>query len=212
MTDVFPRRNLPEEAEQWGRAHDDRVVSLEQQVEILGQSLSGQNRNAASSIETLADQVRAVKEAQTAIQAQQASIVATQTFLSTQTVFDSRTTQVSYTGNPGGTVWFPHDGTYDCSLLVTTGAAGRLLMQLSTNVTAVGLTTLAAIDIVSVLSPDFPGAYSTYVTNASAGVSRISVANLSPNTTYTVRTRRGASGSASGTCFWGYPTLTVTRS
>lgn len=58
MTDVFPRRNLPEEAEQWGRAHDDRVISLEQQVGILSQSLSGQNRNSSSSIQTLADQVK----------------------------------------------------------------------------------------------------------------------------------------------------------
>lgn len=58
MTDVFPRRNLPEDAEQWGRAHDDRVVSLEKQIEALGQSLSGQNRNSASSIQTLATQVK----------------------------------------------------------------------------------------------------------------------------------------------------------
>ncbi len=58
MTDVFPRRNLPDEAEQWGRAHDDRVISLEQSVASLQQSLSGQNRNSASSIQTLSTQVK----------------------------------------------------------------------------------------------------------------------------------------------------------
>lgn len=58
MTDVFPRRNLPIEAEPWGRAHDERVIALEDGVTRLGQSLSGQNRNSASSIQTLADQVK----------------------------------------------------------------------------------------------------------------------------------------------------------
>lgn len=58
MSDVFPRRNLPEEAEPWGRAHDQRVLALEDGFTRLGQSLSGQNRNSASSIQTLADQVK----------------------------------------------------------------------------------------------------------------------------------------------------------
>lgn len=58
MTDVFPRRNLPEDAEQWGRAHDERVMSLESQIQVLSQSLSGQNRNSASSIQTLSNQVK----------------------------------------------------------------------------------------------------------------------------------------------------------
>lgn len=58
MTDVFPRRNLPEDAEPWGRAHDDRVIALEDGITRLGQSLQGQNRNSASSIQTLAEQVK----------------------------------------------------------------------------------------------------------------------------------------------------------
>lgn len=59
--DVFPRRNLPDGAEQWGRAHDDRVLGLERDVQSLGQSLSGQNRNTASSLASLADQIRTLE-------------------------------------------------------------------------------------------------------------------------------------------------------
>src|SRR5690554_6093585 len=41
MPNPFPRRNLPPEAEPWGREHDNRVGSLETQATILtGQSAS----------------------------------------------------------------------------------------------------------------------------------------------------------------------------
>lgn len=58
MTDVFPRRNLPGEAEQWGRAHDDRVIALETRLEALSATSSGQNRNTASSLSVLGGQFR----------------------------------------------------------------------------------------------------------------------------------------------------------
>lgn len=58
MNDVFPRRNLPDDAEPWGREHDNRVLSLENTVGTIKTSLLGQNRNNASSIQVLADQVR----------------------------------------------------------------------------------------------------------------------------------------------------------
>jgi hypothetical protein len=57
MNDVFPRRNLPDDAEPWGREHDNRVYALESSVSSLQASLQGQNRNNASSIQTLGDQV-----------------------------------------------------------------------------------------------------------------------------------------------------------
>lgn len=57
MVDVFPRRNLPPLAEQWGREVENRVVSSEGSIESLQQSLSGQNRNTASSLSVLARQV-----------------------------------------------------------------------------------------------------------------------------------------------------------
>lgn len=55
--DVFPRRNLPVPAEQWGREVERRVVSSEMGIEVLQQGLSGQNRNTASSLAVLSDQV-----------------------------------------------------------------------------------------------------------------------------------------------------------
>lgn len=58
MSDVFPRRNLPDEAEPWGREHDKRVLSLESNVESIQRGLQGQNRNTASSLSNLGDQIR----------------------------------------------------------------------------------------------------------------------------------------------------------
>lgn len=57
MNDVFPRRNLPDDAEPWGREHDRRVYALESGVSSLEAALQGQNRNNASSIQTLGEQV-----------------------------------------------------------------------------------------------------------------------------------------------------------
>lgn len=58
MTDVFPRRNLPDEAEPWGREHDKRVIALETGLDSLQKGLQGQNRNTASSLASLGDQIR----------------------------------------------------------------------------------------------------------------------------------------------------------
>ena len=60
MTDVFPRRNLPGESEQWGRAHDDRVIALEKQNTALRQSLNALNRSTASTLSNLANQLNAM--------------------------------------------------------------------------------------------------------------------------------------------------------
>lgn len=57
MTDVFPRRNLPDEAEEWGREVERRVYQGENATNSSDQSISGLNRNTASTLETLADQV-----------------------------------------------------------------------------------------------------------------------------------------------------------
>lgn len=61
--DVFPPMNLPDDgkgqsAVPWGRAVQDRVVTVEGRVESISQALGGQNRSTASSIQTLGDQVR----------------------------------------------------------------------------------------------------------------------------------------------------------
>lgn len=225
-TDVFPRRNLPGDADKWGRAHDERVVAVETAVQITGQEVQSLNRNTASSLAIQASQIKAVQAAQAAIEinqaeiraaqadivAAQSSIIATTNFLSTQTIADAKSSADGYTGSNSGTAWRAFDSTYDCTVTATTGSAGKLLISASANLTAGGLSALIGIEIVGVTGPDFPGPYSTYVTDASAGVTRVVVGTVSPNTTYTVRTRRGINGSTSGAIVWRDQTLVVTRS
>lgn len=222
MPDVFPRRNLPGEAEQWGRAHDDRVMALESGLETVAQSVQGQNRNTASSLSVIADQVKKIADQQdqivaqqAALAAQQASIIATTNFLASQTVSDSKNTLDQFSGSNSGVNWSGFDSTYDCSVTVTTGSAGKLLIMASATLLSSNLTSILAIEIVGIVGPSYPGEFSTYVSTlsaASSGVTRAVVANLLPNTTYTVRTRRGRDGSGSGAAMWRDQTLTVTRS
>lgn len=226
MPDVFPRRNLNPEAEPWGRAHDDRVLALEAAIGIVGQSVQGQNRNTASSLSVIAQQLQAIAEQQQTLINQQATLSAQQTqlsdqqtaltntvnFLATQTVSDSRGNADGYTGANTGTTWRAFDATYDCAVAVTTGSAGRLLIQGSANLTAGGLTAVLGIQIDGVLGPGFPGPYCTYVTNASSGATRVVTAVLAPNTAYTVRLRRGITGDTSGSVAWRDQSLAVTRS
>lgn len=74
MADVFPRRNLPPLAEQWGREVESRVVSAESNIESLQQGLSGQNRNTASSLSVIAQQIQALTNVVNAIPIQITSI------------------------------------------------------------------------------------------------------------------------------------------
>jgi len=55
--DVFPARNLPGEAEKWGRSIEEEVKKLREQQEITNQLLLGQNRGSASSLANLGDQL-----------------------------------------------------------------------------------------------------------------------------------------------------------
>lgn len=55
--DVFPPSNLSDLSIPWGRAHDTRLVAAEEKLEILGQGVSGQNRNTASSLASLGDTI-----------------------------------------------------------------------------------------------------------------------------------------------------------
>jgi hypothetical protein len=212
MTDIFPQRNLPGEAEEWGRAHDRRVVGLESEVLALQQSVQGQNRNSASSLASLARQIDEISQVQADLLAQSQALRLQSEFLRTQTASITRSTSDSFTGASPGTTWRGFDPNLDCALTVTTGTAGRLLIQASANLSAGGITALLAIEVVGVTGPSYPGPYSTYITNASAGVSRIVAADLSPNTTYTVRLRRGYSDIASGVVIWRDQSLVVTRS
>lgn len=52
-TDVFPRRNLPGSAEQWGRTVEDRLVALEKLAIAQEQSARGANRSTASQLSNI---------------------------------------------------------------------------------------------------------------------------------------------------------------
>lgn len=54
---VLPRRNLPGEAENWGRQLEDMVFNIAKAVVSLEQSGRGTNRNLASTTSNLADQL-----------------------------------------------------------------------------------------------------------------------------------------------------------
>lgn len=64
MVDIFPRRNLPPLAEPWGREVEKRSNDHELQIESLGQGLSGQNRNTASSLAVIAQQIEDIQTTQ----------------------------------------------------------------------------------------------------------------------------------------------------
>ncbi|MCK9599441.1 MAG: hypothetical protein M0R06_10400 [Sphaerochaeta sp.] len=55
--DSFPRRNLPDEAEKWGRSMEDRVVALEKAVLADRSSILGTNRNVASSLSNMTETI-----------------------------------------------------------------------------------------------------------------------------------------------------------
>lgn len=55
--EVFPRRNLPGSAEQWGRIVEGRIEGVETVLESLGQSVTSQNRTTAASLQLLGSQV-----------------------------------------------------------------------------------------------------------------------------------------------------------
>lgn len=215
MTDVFPRRNLPGDADNWGRTAEDRITGLDGSIVQLRQGLQSQNRNTASSLEVLAGQIKAVEDAQVEIRAAQAGILATTDFLSTQTVFDSKSTLDQFTGTTSSLTWEGFNSTYDAAVAVTTGTAGKLLIQASATLLSSGTTSIIGIEVVGQVGPSYPGPYSTYVSTlsaASSGVTRVVVFSGAANTTYTVRMRRGRDGSGSGAAMWRDQTLVVTRS
>lgn len=55
--DIFPRRNLPGPAEQWGREVENRIRGAELNLEVLQQFSQSSNRNTASSLATLGAQI-----------------------------------------------------------------------------------------------------------------------------------------------------------
>ena len=58
--DVFPRRNLPPEAEEWGRKAEERIIDIENRVLMADGIARGTNRGDAASMGALARQVDAL--------------------------------------------------------------------------------------------------------------------------------------------------------
>ena len=61
MPDVFPLRNLPSEAEEWGRTVEDRIYQAENALSGSQQSLAGLNRATGSTLDNLAYQITEVQ-------------------------------------------------------------------------------------------------------------------------------------------------------
>lgn len=67
-TEVFPRRNLPLEAENWGRAVEARIIQLETALIGLQQNALSENKSAAASVTVLSRQVNDVSNLQRVVE------------------------------------------------------------------------------------------------------------------------------------------------
>lgn len=67
MSDVFPRRNLPGDANNWGREVEQRIYDLENGADGQKTNLKSENRATSSTLQELARQVLQVREAVTAL-------------------------------------------------------------------------------------------------------------------------------------------------
>lgn len=57
MVDVFPRRNLGEDADPWGRAAENRIIQAEKRQDQIDQSVGNFGRLSGSQLEVLSRQV-----------------------------------------------------------------------------------------------------------------------------------------------------------
>ena len=159
----------------------------------------------------LEEQQATLSSQQATLSDQQATLSSQVQFLQTQSVSDSRGNTSSYTGPNSGTNWEGYDGTYDPAITVTTGESGKLNILGSGLVATGDLGGALGVEIVGVSGPTWPGPLAGYVLGATAPGTFASVVALSPNTTYTVRMRRGRSEDVTGVVLWGYLSLTVTK-
>lgn len=67
--DVFPRRNLPGDANNWGREVEDRIYGLENGVDGQKTNLKSENRSSASTLQELSRQIVQLRENQEALDA-----------------------------------------------------------------------------------------------------------------------------------------------
>jgi hypothetical protein len=82
--DVFPRRNLPNEAEDWGRKVEGRVEGSEKSVQALEQTVGNINRGISGQLTSIGQQIQQIGTILTTLQTQQATLTAQQATLSQQ--------------------------------------------------------------------------------------------------------------------------------
>lgn len=216
VDDVYPRRNLPGTAEDWGRALETDVAGTKKALEIVGQNIGAQNRATAASLQELSRQLTAISQAQTGIEATQASILATQAsilatqnFLLNQTQYGQNSATYSATAPSAGSIsLYSYDGTYDVSLSVTTSSTGKLSITVGSVV--LGLDTAGVgVEIVGVSTPDYFS--SVFVSSGVLSASRTFQTTLLGNTTYTIRTRRWYLGSGGGSVSYQSQALSIAK-
>ena len=66
--DVFPRRNLPGDAENWGRAVEARILDLENMLDNLEQNTLATNRALAGALGTMGRQVTELEDMQNVVE------------------------------------------------------------------------------------------------------------------------------------------------
>lgn len=218
VDDTFPPRNLPDGAVEWGRTMEDEVRSAQKDLLALSQYTSGQNRSTAASLSDIARQLTAISEQQSALAQQQAQIVAaqdginaTQTFLLNQTQYAGNPASQSATSvspSPGLSL-FAYDPTYDIELSVTTSSTGRLSISVGAYVMALDAGAGVGVEIVGVTTPDYFNSVACFGLAISA--SRSFVTALSPNSAYTIRTRRWWTSGTTGGVGYSNQNLSVTK-
>lgn len=93
--DVFPRRNLPNAAEPWGRKHDDVVRAHGRRITNLELSTQGNNRANAGQLGVIGRQLETLSLQQDQLSAQQGQLSTQQDQLSDQqTLLQSQVTEL----------------------------------------------------------------------------------------------------------------------
>jgi len=201
------------------RALVDKIDALGKRVTDLERPSGTQQFNAVPNLEqAIAD----IQEQQTQIVAVQDDIIATNeaqaeqiAFLQTASVQDSRGSVTNETrGASGGISLEGVDGTYDCSVSLTTSSTGKLRVSVGAQLTGSdGVSAVVGYEVLIggtvVVGVDWPR-----VAAAGGGLattSRESLITVAANTAITVRTRRGWTGGTGGLCVWGYQSLIVTK-
>ena len=141
-TDIFPRRNLPDEAEEWGRKVEERIVALEGVGQILGGKAQGVNRTQASSLQDLAQQLARLDALRKAIPRSAAITTSNSNFALTTTGWNTIAETTLNGSGTGGSVTAVSSGTLISGPADTLiGTRFRLVLNNSS------------------FSPEFPGMY-----------------------------------------------------